>query len=78
MSAVPAQAELLSNKKAALDGLYDDIHKGSMFPFWATSEGVDHDEVKQLMATAKAVPLTACTGIAMAGVAIWIASKSLA
>ena len=27
-----------------------------LFPFWATSTGVDHDEVKQLMATAKAVP----------------------
>ena len=47
---------VISNKKAALNGLYDDIHKGNMFPFWATSEGVEHDEVKQLMATSKAVP----------------------
>jgi gentisate 1,2-dioxygenase len=27
-----------------------------MFPFWATSADVEHDEVKQLLATAKAVP----------------------
>ncbi|MBL8581019.1 MAG: gentisate 1,2-dioxygenase, partial [Rhizobiaceae bacterium] len=56
MSVARAVNENVSNKKAALKGLYDDIHKANMFPFWATSEGVDHDEVKQLMATSKAVP----------------------
>jgi gentisate 1,2-dioxygenase len=45
-----------NNRKAALAGLYDDIHRGNMFPFWATSDSVEHDEIKQLMATAKAVP----------------------
>jgi gentisate 1,2-dioxygenase len=44
------------NRDAALKGLYDDIHAGNMFPFWATSTSVDHDEVRQLMATSKAVP----------------------
>ena len=27
-----------------------------MFPFWATSTDVAHDEIKQLMGTQKAVP----------------------
>ena len=56
MAAQQTAPSSISNKKAALTGLYDDIHKGNMFPFWATTEGVEHDEVKQLMATAKAVP----------------------
>ena len=43
-------------KQSALQSLYDDLTKKNMFPFWATSQSVDHDEVKQLMATAKAVP----------------------
>jgi len=43
------------NKKAALKGLYDELYAKNMFPFWATSD-TDHDEVKQLMATSKAVP----------------------
>ena len=44
------------NKKAALQELYDTLHKKNMFPFWATTEGVEHDEIKQLMATSKAIP----------------------
>lgn len=44
------------NRTEALDELYSDIHARNMFPFWATSADVDHDEVKQLMATQKAVP----------------------
>lgn len=56
MSVATIQTDAISNKKAALNGLYDDIAKSNMFPFWATTEGVEHDEVKQLMATAKAVP----------------------
>ncbi|TIM25109.1 MAG: cupin domain-containing protein, partial [Mesorhizobium sp.] len=46
----------VTNKKAALKGLYDALYGKNMFPFWATSEGVDHDEIKQLMATSKAIP----------------------
>lgn len=45
-----------NNRKAALSGLYEDIHRSNMFPFWATSDDVEHDEIIQLMATAKAVP----------------------
>ena len=51
-----ATAESLTLKEAALKSLYDDLYARNMFPFWATSEGVDHDEVRQLMATSKAIP----------------------
>ena len=44
------------NIEAALKNLYDDVHKAHMFPFWATTADVQHDEVRQLMNTAKAVP----------------------
>ena len=46
----------LPNRDAALKALYDDVSAKNMFPFWATSTDVEHDEVKQLLATAKAVP----------------------
>src|SRR6185312_3432198 len=51
-----AQSGIGANKQEALKGLYDDLYAKNMFPFWATSEGVDHDEIKQLMATSKAIP----------------------
>jgi len=44
------------NRDAELKALYDDVFSKSMFPFWATSSDVAHDEVKQLLATARAVP----------------------
>jgi gentisate 1,2-dioxygenase len=44
------------NRDAALKALYDDVFSKNMFPFWATSTDVDHDEIKQLLGTAKAVP----------------------
>ncbi len=40
-----------SNRDNALKSLYDDIHTKHMFPFWATSTDVAHDEIKQLMGT---------------------------
>lgn len=46
----------LPNRETALKALYDDVFAKHMFPFWATSTEVQHDEVKQLLATAKAVP----------------------
>jgi gentisate 1,2-dioxygenase len=46
----------LPNRDAALKALYGDIAAKHMFPFWATSSGVANDEVRQLMATARAVP----------------------
>lgn len=46
----------IPNRDAALKALYQDIADKRMFPFWATSADVANDEVKQLMATARAVP----------------------
>ena len=43
------------NRDAALKALYDDVSKKSMFPFWATTTEVAHDEVRQLMGSRKAV-----------------------
>lgn len=45
-----------NNREAALGALYDDVFAANMFPFWATSTDVAHDEVKQLMDTKRAVP----------------------
>lgn len=44
------------DRAKALKSLYGDIHAKSMFPFWATSTDVAHDEIKQLMGTQKALP----------------------
>lgn len=52
----PAKSHNRPDRDKALASLYDDIAARSMFPFWATSTDVEHDEVKQLMATQKAVP----------------------
>src|SRR5262249_56282248 len=46
----------LPNRDAALKSLYSDIADKNMFPFWATSADIANDEIKQLMATARAVP----------------------
>ncbi len=46
----------LPNRDAALKSLYDDVFSKNMFPFWATSTAVEHDEIKQLLGTARAVP----------------------
>jgi gentisate 1,2-dioxygenase len=46
----------LPNRDAALKALYDDVFAKKMFPFWATSTEVEHDEVKQLLATQRAIP----------------------
>lgn len=51
-----AKTAALPNRDAALRGLYDDVARGNMFPFWATSADVENDEIKQLMGTKKAVP----------------------
>ncbi len=49
-------ARRLPNREAALKALYDEVAAKNMFPFWATATDVDHDEVKQLMGTKRAVP----------------------
>src|SRR5215204_2044402 len=48
----------VTNRETALKALYDDLYSKNMFPFWATSTDVAHDEIKQLMGTSKAVPFT--------------------
>jgi gentisate 1,2-dioxygenase len=45
-----------SNRDQALKSLYDDLYAKNMFPFWATSTDVAHDEIKQLMGSSKPVP----------------------
>lgn len=46
----------MSNRDKALSEMYDSISAKSMFPFWATTDDVTNDEVRQLMATKQAVP----------------------
>src|ERR1700738_3289998 len=45
-----------SNREQALKALYDDISAASLFPFWATTTKVEHDEVRQLLGSRNAVP----------------------
>ena len=45
-----------TNREAALASMYDSIAEKNMFPFWATTDDVANDEVRQLMATKHAVP----------------------
>ena len=56
MSAVASARDDRSNRETALKSLYDDLFARNMFPFWATSTNVAHDEIKQLMGSNKAVP----------------------
>ncbi len=51
-----ANVHRLQNRDAALKALYDELAAKNMFPFWAQSSDVANDEIKQLMATSKAVP----------------------
>ena len=43
-------------KAAALARMYADIAERNLFPFWAKSSDVEHDEIKQLMNGPKPVP----------------------
>lgn len=56
MTDTRATAQSASNRDAALKALYDDVFTKNMFPFWASSTEIDHDEIKQLMGTQKALP----------------------
>ncbi len=56
MSEAQAAAATGDNRDAALTALYDDVHRSHMFPFWATTTEVAHDEIRQLMAGRAAVP----------------------
>src|ERR1043166_3272201 len=55
MSSQAAEAAL-STKDAGPKALYDDLHRKHIFPFWATTTAVEHDEVRQLLAAKKARP----------------------
>jgi gentisate 1,2-dioxygenase len=55
-SSVSSAARRLPDREAALDRLYSEISSKHMFPFWATSTDVPHDEIKQLMGMQRAVP----------------------
>lgn len=56
MTVSHAKSGDLSNREAALKALYDDLPRHNLFPFWATSKDDTNDEIRQLMATRKAVP----------------------
>src|SRR5436309_15363630 len=56
MSKSSTAARRRPNREAALESFYSDISAKCMFPFWASSTDVAHDEIKQLMGTQKAVP----------------------
>ena len=43
-------------QEAALAALYDDVHRSHMFPFWATTTEVAHDEIRQLVGGRGALP----------------------
>ena len=48
--------ERRNDRQAALHDLYEEIHQKHLFPFWATTTEVEHDEVRQLVGTSRAVP----------------------
>jgi len=56
MAVTDGAAEQRNNREVALQALYEALSQGSMFPFWATSTEVEHDEIRQLMGSKKAVP----------------------
>jgi gentisate 1,2-dioxygenase len=44
------------DREAALRSLYEDVHRTHLFPFWATNQRVEHDEIQQILSSVKAVP----------------------
>src|SRR5215831_15123666 len=44
------------NRQVALDQLHADVYGANMAPFWAVDRSVAHDEDRQVMDKAKAVP----------------------
>jgi len=50
------EATTVSDRQAALDALHDDVFRHHMAPFWAVDTGAAHDEDRQVMDRAKAVP----------------------
>jgi gentisate 1,2-dioxygenase len=52
----PDAAATAGDRQAELDALHRDVAERNMFPFWAVSMDVAHDEVARLKETRKAVP----------------------
>jgi gentisate 1,2-dioxygenase len=50
------EARTTNNRDAALRAMYEELHQKNLFPFWATSMDVEHDEIKQLIGGKRAVP----------------------
>ena len=55
MAAVPDSNDSSAHQRA-LDSLYQDVFDNDLFPFWATTTEVAHDEIQKLMETPKAIP----------------------
>jgi gentisate 1,2-dioxygenase len=49
MGSQAAPSTAATGRAAALDALHDEIARRNMFPFWAATPGVQHDEVRRLM-----------------------------
>lgn len=56
MSVVSSPSAAWANKEDELRQMYQSINDKYLFPFWARSSDVEHDEIRQLMAGPKAVP----------------------
>ena len=56
MGVTTAPVTTTADKDGELKEMYQSINDKHLFPFWARSSDVEHDEIKQLMAGPKAVP----------------------
>jgi gentisate 1,2-dioxygenase len=56
MSVTTAPATASADKDGELKAMYQSISDKHLFPFWARSSDVEHDEIKQLMQGPKAIP----------------------
>ncbi|HTW29154.1 MAG TPA: cupin domain-containing protein [Acetobacteraceae bacterium] len=56
ITAPPASEKSPGNRETALRAMYEELHQKHLFPFWATSTDVAHDEIKQLLGGKRAVP----------------------
>lgn len=56
MARSDAAESVQGDRQAALDALHADVAAHNMFPFWAVTQEVAHDEIVQLKETQKAIP----------------------
>ena len=50
------EARAEAGRESALAALHDEVYRNHMFPFWATTTEVAHDEIRQLMQSRRARP----------------------